>query len=173
MKKFFALLVAAVLTVSTVSALDVFGKPLSVGATVDIAPLTIVNELGSLGSFAVGGSAFVDATYVGLDIGYLGGSFLAGLEVGVFGKYPFVISAVPGLSVYPKVGLDALIAFGWLTGFGLDITAGAGVDYDFTELLGFGLFVRAEVLFDAVIIVSGLSGVGLGPKIRIGAGYKL
>jgi hypothetical protein len=125
-----------------------------------------------------GGYAFAEIDWVGLEVGYeyayAPWVLIGALYAGAYGKYPFEIA--PGFSLFPKLGVNAVINFGTGPLFGLDIDAGVGVDYDFTRLLGLGLIVRAEVLFDALITFPdnfyNKTLVGLGPRIRVAAGYR-
>jgi hypothetical protein len=106
---------------------------------------------------------------LGVDVGYQS-KFTGILFAGVSGAYDFTLA--PGLFIYPKVGVD----FSFLFDIGLDILAGVGVSYNFRQLLGLGLVLRAEVLFDAYIGFGGLlfsgGAVSLGPQFRVAAGYK-
>ncbi|GHT64583.1 hypothetical protein FACS1894110_04510 [Spirochaetia bacterium] len=87
------------------------------------------------------------------------------LFAGASGQYNFKFAGVPGLALYPKVGID----FGFIITFGVDITAGGGVSYNFKDLIGFGLVVRGEVLFDLHMGFPLL--IGVGPKFQGTIGF--
>jgi hypothetical protein len=171
MKKAFAMIACAVVGISSVAALN-----FSVGAGGEFISLFMSET--KLGG---GGYVFAEIPYAGLEIGYEG---LATYEkqqfvytenymyVGVYSKFPFPLS--PGFSLFPKLGVNVAIRFiDYYTV--LDIMAGVGVDYNFSSLFGYGIFVRAEALFDASIgreSDPGSTYTGLGARIRIAAGYK-
>ncbi|GHU99272.1 hypothetical protein FACS189483_08330 [Spirochaetia bacterium] len=107
---------------------------------------------------------------LGIEVGYQS-KFTGILFAGLYGLYNFEL--VEGLAVYPKLGAD----FSLLLDMGLDIQAGAGISYDFTKLLGLGVVVRFEVLFDTYIGFGGNffdpGAIALGPKFNLAVGYKL
>jgi hypothetical protein len=127
-----------------------------------------------------GGYVFAEIPYAGVEIGVEGlatsDSALivnqkAYVYAGVYGKFPFFL--MPGLSIFPKLGVNVALHFNEFYAI-TDIVAGVGVDYNFDTLLGFGLFVRAEALLDALIEqeVIGRYDLEFGTRIRLAVGYR-
>jgi hypothetical protein len=159
MKKVFALIACAIIGITSVSALE-FG----VGGVFGYRKAK--SYAGGYGGVYEYNNFDIGKFTVGIDAGYLN-RWEGILFVGLYGQYNFTFNRAPGLSVYPKLGADFSLLF---EEFGVDAYAGAGVSYNFANLIGFGLVARAEVLFNTYIGFRG--SINVGPRVNIGVGYK-
>ena len=115
-----------------------------------------------------GGFAFFDATYAELSFGFFGtdgamvveadgasvstGLYYTGLDISLYGKYPFVIS--DKLSLFPLLGVSYRVIVGLKDDDGNDadepgdmsalwFRLGGGLDYSFTD----SIYLRAGILY--------------------------
>jgi len=154
-------------------------------------------------NLSIGGFVFFDATYAELDASFAYGLISAVLEGGgtketedgdtvlqvgfsLLGKYPI---GVGGFNIFPLLGADYNMVLSYKNKDGQSVDkpgdysqigflGGLGLDLPFSR----SLFLRAEALFHLRLPMKAVkdlvgSGVdltyGMGPRIKVGLGYKL
>ncbi|MDR1972326.1 MAG: outer membrane beta-barrel protein [Treponema sp.] len=199
MKKTLMIMAAAVVvSTSAFAEIPAFQLSAGAGALLDVG---IYNgkisgtKIYSHSTVGFGGYAFLDATFAEFSLGISGGpstikintlgtdkGTYSALNIGLLGKYPFALGRI---TAFPLLGIDYQIFLALKDSSGTkaddaakDYSAlwfkfGGGADFDLTD----SIYLRGEFLYglrtkNKVERDDSLKGVGNGPSIRLGVGYR-